>query len=91
MAYTHEVLIDQSTGEYDWTAIKRWSLIRADREYGGPGAPISWVRDAIRWHKGYAEIMRKRWREEHGLVDDTKYVMVAPYGKQQTGVRRSAF
>ena len=89
--YTHEALIDQTTGEYDWTAIKRWSLVRADREYGGPGAPMSYVRDAIRWHKGYAEIMRRRWRAAHGMPDDTVYHVVAAYGKQQDGVRRSAF
>lgn len=91
MAYSHEMLINQETGELDWTFIKRHALVRADREYGGPGAPVSYVRSEIRNLQGTAAIMRKRWREAHGLADDTKYCSIAPYGRQRDSVRRSAF
>lgn len=72
--YTHEQLIDQSTGEFDWTYIKRHALLRAQGEYGNCAPPVSWVRDQIRLLKGRAEIMRRRWRKANGMPDDTVYV-----------------
>lgn len=90
-AYSHEMLIDQTTGELDWTFIKRHAVVRAEREYGSSNPPLSYVRDEIRYLKDIAGIMRKRWREAKGLPDDEVYVMVTPYGKEVSGVRRSAF
>lgn len=91
MAYSHEMLILQDTGEFDWAFIKRHALLRAQAAYGDCAPPVSWVRDEIRNLQGTAHIMRKRWREAHGLPDDTKYVTITSFAKPQDGVRRSAF
>jgi hypothetical protein len=71
-------LIDQETGEIDWMYLKRRALLRADREFGGPGAPNSYVRDAIAYFKDAAEYDRKEWRKAHGVADDTQYVLMTP-------------
>lgn len=91
MAYSHDLLISQETGEFDWTYIKRQALIRAQREYGDCAPPVRAVRNEILNLKDYAAIMRKRWREAHGLPDDIQYVEVAAFGEQREGIRRSAF
>jgi hypothetical protein len=91
MAYSHDMLIDQATGELDWTFIKRHAVVRAERAYGSDGAPVSYVRDEIRYLKDIAGIMRKRWRDARYLPDDTKYVTITQQGRPVDGVRRSAF
>lgn len=91
MAYSHEQLIDQLTGEFDWTFIKRTALARAQARYGAPDCPVSYVRDQIRVLQDTAAIMRRRWRAANGLADDTKYVTITSFAKPQSGVRRSAF
>lgn len=91
MAYSHDLLIHPETGEFDWTFIKRQALARAQRNYGGAAPPTSYVRDEIRMLQDVARIMRKRWRDAHGLPDDTVYVSIAPYGRPVEGVRMSRF
>jgi hypothetical protein len=91
MSYSHEKLICADTGEFDWTFIKRQALLRAQASYGNCAPPVSYVRSEIRNLQGTAAIMRKRWRDAHGLVDDTVYVTIAAYGDHSDGVRRSAF
>lgn len=76
MAYSHEQLIHADSGEFDWPFIHRHAQVRADREFGGPDAPPSYVRDELRYLQDIAAIMRKRWRKAHGLADDTVYVTV---------------
>jgi len=73
-------LIDQETGEFDWTYIKQQALLRADHEYGGPGAPNSYVRDAIRHYQDYARDMRHEWRRAHGLPVETVAVVMPTWG-----------
>jgi len=91
MAYSHDLLINQDTGELDWSFIKRHAVVRAEREFGGCAPPVSYVRDEIRTLQDRAAIMRKRWRDAHGLPDDTIYTTVTAFGVQREGVRRSAF
>jgi hypothetical protein len=69
-----DFLINQETGEFDWTQINRMALARADGEFGGPGAPVSYVRDAIRHYQDYARDMQHRWRQDRGLPNE--YVMM---------------
>lgn len=70
MAYSHEKLIDQETGQIDWAALKEFSRLRACREFGGSNPPPSYLRDAIRWHRSNAESMQLRWRMKRGLPDN---------------------
>jgi hypothetical protein len=74
MTYSHEQLILADTGEFDWTFIKRHAVVRAQREFGGCAPPVVYVRNEIRYLQDIAAIMRKRWRDAHGLPDDTEYV-----------------
>lgn len=83
------LLIDQSTGEFDWTFIKQRAVLRADHEFGGHGAPTSAVRDAIRYYKDLAQHERTEWRKARGLPDDNEYFNVVPYAGR-AGIR-SAF
>lgn len=83
-------LIDQTTGEFDWSFIKQRAVLRADHEFGGQGAPTSAVRDAIRYYKDLAQAMRTEWRKAHGLPDDTEYLTITPYASARVGIR-SAF
>ena len=87
----NDLLICQDTGEYDWAYIKRMALIRAQANHRSEAPPMSWVRDEIRALQDRAQIMRLRWRRDHGLPDDTVYCEITPYGVQREGVRRSAF
>lgn len=88
MAYTANDLINQETGEIDWTAVKAVARSRAVREYGGFNPPPSWVRPELTWAKDRARIMRRRWRELHGLPDDTQYVTIQQfYQKPQFSLR----
>jgi hypothetical protein len=93
MAFDNDALINQETGELDWTYIKRQALIRAQREYGDCAPPVRWVRNEITTLKDRAMGVRKYWRYAHGLPDDTAYsgVTITPYGRQHEGVRRSQF
>lgn len=77
MAYSHDLLIHPETGEFDWTYIKRQALVRARGRWGSGTPPASYVRNDLRDLKDTAAIIRKRWREAHGLPDDTVYVSVA--------------
>lgn len=86
----HE-LIHQEDGSLDWTAIKRHALTRAQRQFGGQNPPSTYIRPELRALKDGAMIMRKRWREAHGLPDDTVYVTIEAYGRPVEGVRMSRF
>lgn len=70
----HDLLINQDTGEFDWTFIKRQALLRAQGRWGGSAPPARYVRNELRDLKDIARIIRKRWRADHGLPDDTIYV-----------------
>ena len=84
-------LINQETGELDWSYIKMRALARADWEFGGPGVPNSYVRDAIGYFKDVALADRIEWRKANGLSDDTEYSTMTAYAPAREGVRRSAF
>lgn len=86
MAYLPHLLIDQETGEFDWTYIQRHALLRAQADFGAQEVPVSWVRDQIRALKAIAFVMRERWLEARGLRDDTVMVqgfqIVDPFYKR---------
>ena len=71
-----DLLIDQTTGDLDWTWIKRLAVVRAEREFGGPNPPIKYVREQIRWAQDRARSMRTSWRQQRGLADDGGSVLV---------------
>lgn len=91
MAFSPQNLIDQTTGELDWTYIKRQALIRAQSVWGDCAPPVRAVRSEILNLKGMASAMRTDWRRGHGLPDDTEYLTVTSFAKPQDSVRRSAF
>lgn len=70
-----DLLIDQSTGDLDWSWIKRLALARASAEWGNSNPPVSYVRSHLRTLQDRASIMRIRWRRAQGLPDDTAYTM----------------
>lgn len=72
----NDLLIDQTTGELDFSYIKRMALARAQANHRSAAPPVSWVRDELRTLKERAAIIRKRWRDAHGLPDDTAYEMM---------------
>lgn len=82
MEYSHDKLINQATGEFDWRAIKRFALDRAVRSSGRPNPSRYYLRDELSSLKGMATVIRRRWREAHGLPDDAVYVQmdVAAWG-----------
>jgi len=71
-----DLLINQTTGDIDWTWLKRLALARAQGEYGNSNPPIRYVRSAIRELQDRASAMRTAWRRDHGLRDDSRMVMV---------------
>lgn len=91
MAFNPHNLIDQTSGELDWTYIKRQALIRAQSVWGDCAPPVRAVRSQIENLKAMASAMRADWRRDHGLPDDTVYVQVTSFAKPQDSVRRSAF
>lgn len=91
MTYSHDQTIDQETGEFDHHYIMEQATLRAAAAYGSPEFPPSFLRSELLNLHDVARIMRKRWREDRGLPDDTNYVPVAAFGHHQDGVRRSAF
>jgi hypothetical protein len=91
MAFNPHNLIDQTTGEFDWTYIKREAVARAQRVWGDCAPPVSSVRSELLNLQSMASAMRADWRRDHGLPDDTEYVTVTSFAKPQDGVRRSAF
>lgn len=76
MDYSHDKLIHQATGEFDWSAIKQFALARAQRSAGKPNPARAYLRDELQSLKGMATVMRRRWREAHGLPDDAVPVLV---------------
>jgi class 3 adenylate cyclase len=92
MAYTHDMLIDQETGQIDWMVLKQRALSQARRHYVGRNPPTYEVRNELDSLKQIARIMRRRWRESHGLPDDTVYVQmdVAAWGASGDGFGRAA-
>lgn len=71
---TYDQLINQQTGEFDWSAIKKFAFARAQVSYRGPKPTAHYIRSEISSLKQYAGVQRRRWREAHGLPDDTVYV-----------------
>lgn len=78
-------LINQATGEFDWLFINQRAVMRADHEFGGPGAPNSYVRTAIRYYQDIAQHERQEWRKAHGLPCDIEYSVAVSYAKPQDG------
>lgn len=76
MDYSHDALIHQDTGEIDWSAVKQFALSRAKKNFGGPKPPPAWLRDELQSLKGMATVIRRRWREAHGMADDVVPVMM---------------
>ena len=89
--FSPQSLIDQTTGEFDWTYIKRHALLRAQRDTGDCAPSVRSVRSQILNLKSMAFAMRADWRRDHGLPDDTEYVTMTSFAKPVEGVRRSAF
>lgn len=84
-------LVDSETGELDLIAIRDRADVLASRDFGAPNYPPSYYRGHELNVTDLARVMRKRWRAAHGLPDDTVYVMVTAFGRERSGVRRSAF
>lgn len=91
MAFNPHNLIDQTTGELDWTYIKRQALARAQRTWEDCAPPVRAVRSEILNLKSMAIAMRADWRRDHGLPDDTEYTTITSFAKPVEGLRRSAF
>ncbi|HWW46277.1 MAG TPA: hypothetical protein VNZ94_00360 [Xanthobacteraceae bacterium] len=84
-------LLNQETGQIDWTAVKAVGLARAVRDYGAMNPPTSWVRDGLRWARDRAFIMQCQWRERHGLPDLTIHVTIHAYGSKKPFSLRPEF
>lgn len=86
-AFNNDLLIT-ATGEIDEAHLIETAGARAQARYGAEATEgdVSYFADRCRT---IAEALRSRWRRDHGLSDET--VMVTAFGKQQDGLRRSAF
>lgn len=71
------LLINQSTGELDWTWINRLAVARAQGEYGNSEPPISYVRNSLRVMQDRAIAMRTQWRQHRGLPDESPCSIVS--------------
>jgi hypothetical protein len=80
-------LIDEETGETNLAVLKALSRRRAMADFGALSP--RYLRQSLRYYGGMIPQMQAAWRQRQGLPIDA--VMVAPYGKQSDGVRRSAF
>jgi hypothetical protein len=80
-------LIDETTGQINRTILKGLVHRRAEADFGSlsPAA----IRAAQRYYGPIVAQRKASWRQRHGLTVAT--VSMTPYGKQQDGVRRSAF
>ena len=87
--FSNDGLVTQA-GEIDQLFIARAATARAEHRYGLDCTSLDIARyvDEL---KGVAQILRQRWRAEHGLPDDQTYTMIEPFGRQRDGVRWSAF
>lgn len=70
-------LINQDTGEPDLLAIAEASVLRACSEYGSPNPPPVYRRQAEQYVLERAQTMRRGWRRDHNLPDDSAVTMVA--------------
>lgn len=73
MSSYRDRLINQETGEICIFGIREVARERANRDYRGE-APWSWVMSEIENLKTEAYFVRRNWRRDHGLPDDTVYV-----------------
>lgn len=68
-------LIDPETGEVDSLVLLMAADLRAQREWGGPTPPPAYIREAVSFVHDRARDLRRVWRREHGLPDDTQFTM----------------
>lgn len=68
-------LIDPETGEIDGLALIEATDLRAQREWGGPQPPPAFIRDAVSFVHDRARDLRRAWRRDRGLPDDTPVTM----------------
>jgi hypothetical protein len=68
-------LIDPETGEIDSLVLIEAADLRAQREWGDPVPPPSYTRDAVSFVTDRARDLRRAWRRERGLPDDTPVTM----------------
>jgi hypothetical protein len=73
-------LIHQRSGRMNLKRIREKGMLRAQREYGGPNPPPSWVRDGENWWRDRAEIIQRRWRAANGLPNETVTVNMPSWG-----------
>jgi hypothetical protein len=80
-------LIDEATGQINRAILKGLVHRRAEADFGSlsPAA----IRAAQRYYGPIVAQRKASWCQRHGLTVAT--VSMTPYGKQQDGVRRSAF
>lgn len=80
-------LIDETTGQIDRAILKGLVHRRAEADFGSlsPAA----IRATQRYYGPIIAQRKASWRQRNGL--SVRTVAMTPYGKQQDGVRRSAF
>ena len=88
--YFNNDLLIRADGSIDWDFIALAAQVRAESRYGAgtTAADVAFCRERC---VNTAEILQARYRQERGIPNDTVCVTVTPFGRQQDGVRRSAF
>jgi hypothetical protein len=76
IAMNNDLLIDQETGEINWSYVKLAAMVLARKDYGGDAPPTMYVRNAIRRLSERARAVRVNWRQHRGLPDDSAMVTV---------------
>jgi len=87
MAVDYSKLITED-GNVDVRYMREIAVLRATGPYGASPRAI---RSEFLNLKQIVHAERLRWRQAHGLPDDTVYVTVTAYGKHHDGVRREMF
>ena len=64
-------LIDPETGEIDSLVLIEAADLVAKRDWGGPLPPPAYIRQAVSDVHDRARDLRRAWRRERGLPDDT--------------------
>lgn len=84
MAFNNDLLIDQETGEVDVAAVAERAFVMACGDYGGPNPPMAYIAPRRRAVADLALAIRRHWRRDNGLPDDTACTMVDVSGWTDT-------
>lgn len=87
MQLTLNHLLNAETGETNFTVLKALVRRRAMTDYGAI-CPRS-IRQALYFYSSHLAQQKAAWRQQHGLPVASS--SITPYGKQENGLRRSAF